>query len=143
MISLKHMAVASVALSALGCGGQAPAPSSNPSGVIERFMEAAAAEDYQLMGELWGTDDGPAFRWMDADELRDRLTVIHGFILNRSYEVLPTQPRVGSGGRLILQVRITTLNNCERVVPYTVVPFRGEWLLEAIDLTAIQPTRRC
>ena len=142
MIRLKHMALASLALSVLACGRQAPPPS-NPSGVVERFMEAVDAENYQVMGELWGTDDGPAVRWMEPDELRDRLLVMQGFLLNRAYEVMPGPPLRANGGRLIVRVRVTTLNNCLPVVAFTVVPFRGEWLVEVVDLPAVQPTRVC
>ena len=70
-------------------------------------------------------------------------TITRGFLVHRSYEVMPVQPRASSGGRLMLKVRITTLNYCQPVVDFTVVPFRGEWLLEVVDLPAVRPTRNC
>ncbi len=95
------------------------------------------------MGQLWGSQDGPAVEWMDREELRKRLVVIQGFLLHTEYEVLPSAPQVSDGGRLIVQVRVVTPTACEPVVPFTVVPYRGDWLLEAIDLNAVRPTRVC
>ncbi len=142
MTHLKHMMIACAALTVAACS-PAPAPTADPSVVITRFMDAAAAEDYEVMGRLWGSRDGPAVEWMDREELRKRLVVIQGFLLHTEYEVLPSAPQVSSGGRLILQVRVVTPNKCGPVVNFTVVPYHGDWLLEAIDLNAVRPTRVC
>ena len=142
MTYLKHMMIACAALTVAACNRQAPSPS-DPSIVITRFMEAVAAEDYEVMGQLWGSNDGPAVEWMDREELRKRLVVIQGFLLHTDYEVLPSPPQVSSGGRLILQVRVVTPNKCGPVVPFTVLPYHNDWLLEAIDLNAVRPTMVC
>ncbi len=143
MTRLKHMMIVLAALSVSACSGQAPSPTTDPSVVITSFMDAVAAEDYTAMGQLWGSKDGPAAEWMPADELRKRLSVIHGFLRHTAYEVLPTTPQVSDGGRLIFQVRVVTPNECGPVVPFTVLPYRNDWLLEAIDLNAVRPTRVC
>lgn len=143
MTRLKHMMIACAVLSVAACGSrQAPSPT-DPSVVINRFMDAVAAENYAVMGQLWGTKDGPAVEWMEPEQLRKRLVVIQGFLLHTEYEVLPSAPQVSSGGRLILQVRVVTPNACGPVVPFTVIPYRNDWLLEFIDLNFVRPTRIC
>jgi len=142
MTHLKHMMIVVAALSVAACGSRAPSPS-DPGDVINRFMDAVAVEDYAIMGQLWGSNDGPAVSWMPPDELRKRLTVMQGFLVHSEYEVLPSTPQVSEGGRLILRVRVVTLNRCEPVVPFVVVPHRNEWLVESVDLNAVQPTRIC
>lgn len=142
MNRLKHMMIACTALSMAACGPPAPSPS-DPSEVINRFMDAVAVENYTIMGQLWGSNDGPAVEWMPAEELRKRLTVMQGFLVHSEYEVLPSEPQVSDGGRLILRVRIVTMNRCEPVVSFTVLPYRNAWILEAVDLNAVRPTRIC
>ena len=143
MTYLKHMTMVLAVLSIAACSRQAPAPISDPSAVVNRFMDAVAAEDYAVMGQLWGSNDGPAVEWMPPDELRKRLSVIEGFLRHTEYEVLPSTPLVSNGGRLILRVRVVTPNACGPVVPFTVVPYRNDWLVEAVDLNAVRPTQYC
>ncbi len=143
MTHLNHMMIALAALSVAACSRQAPSPTNDPSVVITRFMDAVAAEDYEVMGQLFGNNDGPAVEWMDREVLRKRLIVIQGFLLHTEYEVLPSAPQVSDGGRLILQVRVVTPNRCGPVVSFTVVPYHNDWLLEVIDLPAVRPTRVC
>ena len=100
MIRFKHMAVAVLALTVVACGRRAPSPS-DPTVVINRFMEAVNAENYQLMGQLWGSEDGPAVNWMEPDELRKRLTVMQGFLEHKAVEIMPGAPAPSSDGRLM------------------------------------------
>lgn len=110
---------------------------------MRQFLDAVGAENLGRMGETWGTDDGPAAKWMEPDELRKRLSVMQRFLQHQEYEVMPGAPAATSGGRLIVSVRIVTLNRCEEAVPFTVVRYRNGWLVESIDLNSIRPTRVC
>ncbi|HEV8511470.1 MAG TPA: hypothetical protein VGQ48_13545, partial [Gemmatimonadales bacterium] len=60
------------------CGGPkttAPVPQSMNESVAQ-FLAAVKANDQKRMGELWGTERGPAANSMNAGVLRQRLTVI-------------------------------------------------------------------
>ena len=73
MTHLNHMMIALAALSVAACSRQAPSPTTDPSVVITRFMDAVAAEDYEVMGQLFGTNDGPAVEsGADSDRWRYR-----------------------------------------------------------------------
>ena len=63
-----------VALGLLACAGggpQTPAPQS-PQQALEQFMTAVKAKDLDRMGDLWGSERGPAASWMKPDDLNKR-----------------------------------------------------------------------
>src|SRR5437879_10073156 len=66
-----------VALGLLACGGgsRTPAPQSLPE-TLAQFMSAVKANDAKRMGNLWGTERGPAAEWMKVDGDPQRLRVI-------------------------------------------------------------------
>jgi hypothetical protein len=86
---MRRLAVLAV-LGSLGCGSKpqtAPTPQSLSETVTE-FMAAVKANDLQRMGQLWGTEKGPAAEWMKAEELKMRLTVIQRYLAYDGYRVL-------------------------------------------------------
>jgi len=50
---------------------------------LTQFMAAVKANDLTRMGELWGTEHGPAAGSMDSDVLRRRITVIQKYLEHR------------------------------------------------------------
>jgi hypothetical protein len=82
---------------------------------------------------------------MKQEELRKRLTVIATYLQHDSYEL--GQPGAltisDQGGRRGVAVRLVRAG-CRAVVPFTLVPWSGRWLIEDIDLRSIgNPSRGC
>lgn len=135
---------ATVLLAACGGGAMSPAPVS-PEAAVRSFLNGVKANSLSTMGETWGTSRGPAATYMDRAELEQRLTVIRTFLEHEKFEVLGSQ----AGGlptrdqRRVIQVRLTR-RGCQPVVPFTVIPYGGGWLVSDIDLSAAgNPQRSC
>ena len=144
LTSLGQNIVLGLAALTVGACGGAPAPSpTDPSIVVRSFMGAVAAEDIDLMAQLWGTKDGPAADWMEPDQLIKRVSSIRAFLEHVEYEIVPTTSIALDGGRRLVNARVTTAGGCTPVVPFTVVPYAGDWLVESIDLQVIRLGRDC
>jgi hypothetical protein len=148
MIPLRRSGAAlALLVTAAACGGSSasgPAPTS-PEATVRSFMQAVRANSLVAMGDLWGSNRGPARSYMDRGELEKRLTVIREYLAHDSFTLLEDNEavlRAGPGER-ILSVRVAR-NNCRPVVPFTLVQYRGGWLVKSIDLEAAgNPARGC
>ena len=110
---------------------------------VGRFMEAVQDSNLATMGDLWGSERGPASAWMDRIEMRQRLTVIQSYLKNEGWEVTRTAGAADLGGVLAVEVSMVR-NGCRRTVPFAVIEARGRHLIENIDLTAAgNPAVRC
>jgi hypothetical protein len=131
--------------SVLACGGgrETLAPSS-PEAAVRTFMNAVRANSLSTMGELWGSARGPARSYMPAGELEQRLIVIRTYLEHESFEILEPQsalPRAPN--QRIVEVRLTR-KGCRPVVPFTLIPYKGGWLISNIDIAAAgNPARSC
>ena len=73
----------SLACSLAACGGpQRPATlvPQSPNEALKQFMEAVNANDLTRMGNLFGSDRGPASSFQDAGYLRNQLTTIQIYL---------------------------------------------------------------
>jgi hypothetical protein len=115
----------------------------DPSAAVSAFLDAVKAKDLVAMGDLWGSDRGPANTWMNADELQKRLVVIHTVLAHDSYAVQPGEHPGGSEQERVVRVQLTR-GRCTPVVPFTTRQYRGRWIVGAIDLDAAgNPARQC
>jgi hypothetical protein len=135
-----------VALLTGACSGAAPTvvPSA-PEEAVHGFMSAVQAGALSRMADLWGTDDGPASRRMDREELEMRVRVMRQYLIHESYEVLVGQQDQFSRNENLryYQVRLVR-GTCVDVVPFTLVRYGGGWLVQTIDLAqAGNPARVC
>lgn len=133
-----------VVLAACGGSASAPAPAS-PEAAVRGFLNAVRANSLTAMGELWGSARGPARSYMKPEEMEQRLAIIRTYLEHESFEIVESQAVLptGSEGRRSLHVRLTR-RGCTPVVPFTVVPYGGGWLVSDIDLSAAgNPQRRC
>ena len=140
---LPGLVLATLLLAACGGVGTVPPPAS-PEGAVRGFLDAVHASSLSRMGELWGSERGPARTYMKRDELEQRLTVMRTYLRHEKYEVLEPQgvPAASGVGRTV-RVRLQR-NGCVPVVPFTVVPYGGGWLVSNIDLAqAGNPARPC
>ena len=127
-----------------GGGSQNPVPV-DPSTVVAEFLGFARAGSLGEMGSLWGDRRGPASTYMTQSDLRKRLTVIAAYLQHDSYEF--TQPEAltiaqgdGRKGVAVILMR----SGCRAMVPFTLIPWSGRWLIEDIDLAGIgNPARSC
>ncbi len=110
------------------------------------FLSAARAGDITTMGRLWGSSDGPGADHLEREELEQRLTVMRVYLEHEEYSIVPgaRDPtiRLEEGERLVA-VRLTR-RGCSPVVPFTMVPYRGGWLVRNVSLEAAgNPARAC
>ncbi len=135
-----------VALLFFACGGSSTVvPPVSPEAAVRSFLNAVKANSRTAMGELWGSARGPARSYMKSDELDQRLTIIRTYLDHETFEILESQVAAPAGpdGRRSVPVRLTR-RGCAPVVPFTVVPYGGGWLVSDIDLSAAgNPQRTC
>lgn len=107
-------------------------------------MGAVRANNLDGMAALWGSASrGPSTRFMNADQRRQRLSVIRVYLVHERYEVLGSNSGGGDARSQIARVRLTR-QGCTPVVPMTLVPWGGGWLVGDIDLAAAgNPRERC
>lgn len=151
MTSFPRALPTSIALLALGFGvgcsasrpgGMAP---DDPTEAVREFLAAVKDSNLTAMGNLWGNEQGPASGYMDAQELRKRLTVIQIYLQHESYEFDPAGllAVAGSENARAIAVRVFR-SGCVATVPFRLVPWSGRWLVTDIDLSTVgNPARAC
>jgi hypothetical protein len=119
-------------------------PPVSPEAAVRGFLDAVHANSLPRMSELWGSTRGPARGYMRRDELEQRLTIMRTYLQYDKFEMLePEGLPSTSGNERTVRVRLER-NGCTPVVPFTVVPYAGGWLISNIDLAqAGNPARRC
>ena len=143
----------------LGCGGgQRPGAliPQTPNEALTKFMDAVKANDLTRMGNLWGSDRGPASTYLDGSHLKRQLTTIQIYWNHTGYRIiegpLPAQPlnssfkNVPSADRLRdFRVELQRSGGCIQAVPITVVRTNsGGWLVYDVHLEAVgSPASRC
>jgi hypothetical protein len=127
-------------------GSPALPPPVDPEATVRTFLNAVSANSLAGMGQLWGTDNGPASANLDRTTLEQRLTVIRIYLEHEDYTIVPGDPAAGvdvEAGERAVYVRLNR-RGCTPTVPFTLVPYAGGWLIRDIDLaSAGNPSRRC
>jgi len=125
-------------------GPQTPVPQSmNES--LTQFMAAVKANDLKRMGELWGTEGGPAAGSMESDVLRRRITVIQKYLEHTGYRVIEGPVLVpGHDDLRTFRVELQR-TSCNQVLPIDVVrTHSGGWLVYDVHLeSAGNPVGPC
>ncbi|MEX2155929.1 MAG: hypothetical protein WD773_03710 [Gemmatimonadales bacterium] len=124
-------------------GPSTPVPQSMNEAVAQ-FLAAVKANDLTRMGNLWGTDRGPASQTMNANVLRQRVTVIQKYLDHAGYRIIEG-PLLAQGRDELRTFRVELQRpNCNQVVPIDVIRTRsGGWLVYDVHLEAASPTARC
>jgi hypothetical protein len=120
-----------------GIIGQEEAASIAPVLSVERFLQAANAEDLQAMGSIFGTAQGPVQG--EPLQLERELALISQILRHQDYRVVSDRREFGKEN---LTHRIgVTLTIDGRVIPdvgFSVVQARdGRWFVEVIELEKI------
>ena len=136
-----------ITLGGLACGGAPPGPPSPQamSETLAQFLTAVKANDLDRMGRLWGTERGPAAEWMNATELKQRLSVIQKYLVHAGYRVVQGPLAVTSvDNRRTFRVELQR-ERCNRVLPIDLVRTkRGGWLVFDVHLeNAGNPMAAC
>lgn len=111
---------------------------------VSQFLSAVKANDLRRMGELWGTERGPAAQNMNADVLRQRLTVIQKYLDHSGYRIIEGPLAVPNNPDLrTFRVELQRAA-CNQVIPIDVVQTRsGGWLVYDVHLETATPNARC
>jgi hypothetical protein len=121
-------------------GPGSPVPQSMNESVTQ-FLAAVKANDQKRMGELWGTERGPAAASMNRDALRQRLAVIQKYLDHTGYRVIEG-PLVVPGRDELRTYRIELQReNCNQVMPIDVV--RNSGAASRRDLESAGSPGRC
>ena len=135
-------------LGAAACGGGQAPGAAGPSAMQEtvtRFLAAVRANNLARMGELWGTDKGPAAGSMDPTELSQRLTVIQRYLTHSGFRFVEGPLAVPGNDRLrTFRVELQR-SNCARVLPLDLIFTRaGTWVVYDVHLEAAgNPVAAC
>ena len=130
-------------LAGLGCGSRRAATVSPQTlnDALVQFLNAVKANDITRMGNLWGSDRGPASTYMSGDRLKKTLQTIHVYWDHEGYRIIegpmparplnPTYKNVPSADRLRdFRVELQRANGCVIVIPITLVRTnQGSWLV--------------
>jgi hypothetical protein len=119
---------------ASGSGGAA-----DPTAALKAFMDAAKAQNVQGVGNIWGTQQGPAretFGREGAAEHEKRILTMIMCLKHDQYSVVGEAPAPGGRRTYAVQIRYQDLT----VTPnFTAVAGPGgRWFIEAFDLDAVQ-----
>ena len=124
-------------------GPARPVPQSMNESVAQ-FLAAVKANDLKRMGELWGTERGPAAQSMNQDVLRQRLTVIQKYLDHTGYRIIEGPLLVaGHDDQRTFRVELQR-TNCNQVLPIDVIRTRsGGWSVYDVHLETATPNARC
>ena len=146
-------------LAAVGCGGgQRPVTLTpqTPNEALSKFMDAVKANDLTRMGNLWGSERGPASSYMDRNNLKRQLTTIQIYWNHSGYRIIegplaaaplnPTFKNVPSADRLRdFRIDLQRSSGCSQAALMTLVRTNsGGWLVYDVHLETVgNPAARC
>jgi hypothetical protein len=130
------------------CGGN-PAPATPspaaPADALAGFLDAVRQNDLSRMGQLWGSERGPAAGWMDPEELNKRVAVMQKYLAHSGYRVVEgPMPIPGESRRMSFRVELRR-DDCVHVQAMDVVRVdRGGWVVQDVHLgEARSPVQAC
>jgi len=105
---------------------------------VAAFLDAVRANDLSRLGNLWGSERGPAASWMPADELKKRLTVIQLYLNHDGYRIVEGPLAVeGHDNERTFRVELER-RGCNLVVPLDLVQVKnGGWLIVDAHLESV------
>lgn len=134
---------AAATLAAAACGGggggqltHSPGSYGAPTGeqAIRTFLDAAAQEEYPVMGRVFGTREGPAEARLGVTNVEQRMVVLAGLLRYESYTLQPSSLTEPEPYRRRFTATLTGTREGDVVVPMFVVRSEsGRWFVERID----------
>jgi hypothetical protein len=130
------------------CGGS-PAPATpspaTPADALAGFLDAVRQNDLSRMGQLWGSERGPAAGWMAPEELNKRVAVMQKYLAHSGYRVVEgPMPVPGESRRMSFRVELRR-DDCVHVQAMDVVRVDpGGWVVQDVHLgEARSPVQAC
>ena len=119
-------------------------PSVGPNAVASAFMQAVADSNLSAMGELWGTNKGPAATTNEPTNWLQRMAVIQAYLRGGTSKILGDVPGAVQPDRRQIAIELNR-SGCVKQVPFTMIlTKKGAWLVNSIDLNAAGvPGRAC
>jgi hypothetical protein len=143
----KLMPAAVVVLLACGSSGPrnaATAPVASSSQAVRLFMRAAADSNLARMGELWGSDAGPAAETGTPADYQKRLVIMQAYLRGDSIQVVSDMSIPGDDTHRSVTIALYR-QSCSKQIPMTMVRIRASgWIVNSVDLNAAgNPSRPC
>jgi hypothetical protein len=112
---------------------------------VTTFLTAVKDSNINRMGELWGTERGPAVKWMEPVKLSQHLMTIQKFWSHVGSRIVEGPIAVPGNERLRTFRIELQRSNCTSVVPLDVIQTdAGGWLVKDVHLEAVgNPRRAC
>ncbi|MGI8510696.1 MAG: hypothetical protein ACR2MQ_15410 [Gemmatimonadaceae bacterium] len=107
-----------------------------PEAAVQRFFNAARAQDLQAMSNVWGTSQGPARENMDRGELEKREVILQCYFNNDTYRILGVSPT--AEGRRTVRVELARNGKTRTPTVYTVLGPSSRWYVENLDIAAVR-----
>jgi len=105
---------------------------------VTTFLSAVKDSNIARMGQLWGTERGPAANWMEPVALSQYLMTIHKYWTHVSARIIEG-PLPVPGNERMRTFRVELVrSNCTRVVPMDVIQSNnGGWLVKDVHLESV------
>jgi len=134
----------------LACGGSsgpksaATAPVVSSAQAVRMFMQAAADSNLTRMGELWGSDGGPAAQTGNPSDYEKRLFIMQTYLRGDSIQVVSDMAVPGDNSHRRVTIALYR-RSCPKQIPMTLVRTKaGGWIVNSVDLNAAgNPARPC
>jgi hypothetical protein len=145
---MRKALVISMLLAGVAACSRNPAPSTplpqSMNESVAQFLAAVKANDLNRMGNLWGTERGPASQTMNGEVLRQRVTVIQKYLDHTGYRIIEG-PLLFPGRDDLRTFRVELQRSgCNQVIPIDVIKTRsGGWLVYDVHLETANPSGRC
>lgn len=106
-----------------------------PSLVVERFLQAANANDIQTMSRLFGTKQGSIRQRDPIDQVEQRMFTLASLLRHQDFNIVGEQVVPGRIGEALTIVTMVRQGSRDARVPFTVVRTAdGGWLVEQIGV---------
>jgi hypothetical protein len=116
-----------------------PPPPASPEATVGQFLAAVNADDLRRMATLFGDARGPSPSFIGNAARRDSImAVLQRVLASDSSRV--TGVEAIPGQREWRLVHVDLAQGARRTsVPFTVLPWRGGWLVQKIDILPLMP----
>ncbi|HEY3285975.1 MAG TPA: hypothetical protein VGJ96_02525 [Gemmatimonadaceae bacterium] len=122
-------------------GGGSGTGAESPNAAIQQFLAASQRKDLTAMGNVWGTDKGPASTSMSQKELERRELIMIQCLAHE--QVALGAPTPGEAGRLRIPVTLTLLT-LKATPLFTVVKGpANRWYVENLELDQLRDHGFC
>lgn len=109
---------------------------SSPREAVELFLTAVHAQDIQGMGNIFGTNRGPARDNMDRDELEKRLIILQCYFNHDKFRILGESP--GEGGHRVVSTELIRGTNIRIPKFYTISGPSNRYYIDNMEIAAVR-----